>query len=134
MAIGVLLAMLCVAIAPALGAFYHDPRTALIVVAVAPAFVVNATGVQHLALLQRELRYTALATIEVGGEIISAVIAISMAIAGFGYWAIVASVIACPAAITIGAWLASGWIPGRRTASATSHRCCASAVRSRSIT
>ncbi len=112
-AIGVVLAMLCVAIAPALGAFYHDPRTALIVIAVAPAFVVNATGVQHLALLQRELRYSALATIEVGGEVISAVIAISMALAGYGYWAIVAGVIACPAAITIGAWLVSGWIPGR---------------------
>ena len=112
-AIGTVLALLCLATAPVLSLFYHDQRTSLIIVALAPAFIVNATGVQHLALLQRDLRYAALATIEVGGEIVSAVIAIAMALAGFGYWSIVASVIACPAAITIGAWLASGWIPGR---------------------
>jgi PST family polysaccharide transporter len=112
-AIGTVLSLLCLATAPVLSLFYHDQRTSLIIVALAPAFIVNATGVQHLALLQRDLRYATLATIEVGGEIVSAVIAIAMALAGFGYWSIVASVIACPAAITIGAWLASGWIPGR---------------------
>lgn len=112
-AIGTVLALLCLATAPVISLFYHDQRTSLIIVALAPAFIVNATGVQHLALLQRDLRYATLATIEVGGEIVSAVIAITMALAGFGYWSIVASVIACPAAITIGAWLASGWIPGR---------------------
>ena len=98
---------------PLLSAFYNDSRTALILIALAPAFIVNATGVQHLALLQRELRYATLAAIEVGSEIVSAAIAIGMAVAGFGYWSIVASVIACPFAITIGAWTASGWIPGR---------------------
>jgi PST family polysaccharide transporter len=112
-AIGALLALLCLAAAPAVSSFYNDPRTALILTALAPAFIVNATGVQHLALLQRELRYATLAAIEVGSEIVSAAIAISMAVAGFGYWSIVASVIACPFAITIGAWTASGWIPGR---------------------
>jgi O-antigen/teichoic acid export membrane protein len=112
-AIGTVLALLCLATAPVLSLFYHDQRTSLIIVALAPAFIVNATGVQHLALLQRDLRYATLATVEVGGEIVSAVVAIAMALAGFGYWSIVASVIVCPAAITIGAWLASGWIPGR---------------------
>ena len=95
-AIGTLLSLLCLAAAPVVSSFYNDPRTALIIVALAPAFIVNATGVQHLALLQRELRYATLATIEVGSEIVSAAIAISMAVAGFGYWSIVASVIACP--------------------------------------
>ena len=112
-AIGALLGLLCLAAAPILSTFYEDPRTALILVAVAPAFVFNATGVQHLALLQRHLRYVALAAIEVGSEIFSAAITIGMALAGYGYWAIVAGVITGPFVITIGAWAASGWIPGR---------------------
>jgi PST family polysaccharide transporter len=80
---------------------------------VAPAFVFNATGVQHLAVLLRQLRYVALAALEVGSEFVTAVIAIGMALAGLGYWAVVASVIIGPLVITIGAWVASGWIPGR---------------------
>ena len=112
-AIGALLALLCLAAAPVISRFFNDPRTALIIISVAPAFIVNATGVQHLALLQRELRYLTLAAIEVGSEIVAAAIAIGMAVAGFGYWAIVASVFTCPLVVTIGAWAASGWIPGR---------------------
>jgi PST family polysaccharide transporter len=112
-AIGAVLGLFCLAAAPFLGAFYHEPKTALILAAVAPAFVFNATGVQHLAIMQRELRYVTLAAIEVGSEIVSACIAIGLALAGFGYWAVVASVISGPLVITVGAWLASGWMPGR---------------------
>jgi PST family polysaccharide transporter len=112
-AIGALLGLLCLAAAPFISAFYQEPKTALILAAVAPAFMFNATGVQHLAIMQRELRYVTLATIEVGSEIITACIAIGMALAGFGYWAVVASVITGPIVITLGAWLASGWLPGR---------------------
>src|SRR5262245_51767727 len=111
-AIGVLIGLLCVAAAPLVSTFYKDPRTALVLVAVAPAYVFNATVVQHLALLQRHLRYVALAAIEVGSEIISAALAIGLAVAGYGYWAIVAGVVTLPLVITIGAWTASGWIPG----------------------
>jgi PST family polysaccharide transporter len=35
-----------------------------------------------------------------------------MALAGYGYWALVAAVIALPAAMTISTWMATGWIPG----------------------
>jgi O-antigen/teichoic acid export membrane protein len=111
-ALGVLLGLLCIAAAPILSAFYHEPKTALVMVAIAPAFVINATGVQHVALLQRHLRYVTLAGIEVGSEIVTGVVAISMALAGFGYWAVVASVITGPLVLTIGAWIASGWLPG----------------------
>ena len=39
-------------------------------------------------------------------------ISIGMALAGFGYWSLVASVIAVPACLTIGAWIATRWVPG----------------------
>ncbi len=81
--------------------------------AIAPAFLINSSGVQHLAILQRELRYVALATIEVASEGVAAIVAISMALGGLGYWAVVATVIAVPTCITIGAWLTSGWRPGK---------------------
>jgi O-antigen/teichoic acid export membrane protein len=110
--IGALLGLLCIAAAPALSTFYSEPTTALVMIAIAPAFVINATGVQHIALLQRHLRYVTLAAIEVGSEIVTGVVAIVMAVAGFGYWAVVASVIIGPLVLTIGAWVSSGWLPG----------------------
>jgi O-antigen/teichoic acid export membrane protein len=79
--------------------------------ALAPAFVVNGLGVQHVALLQRHLRYITLSSIEVASQLVSAAVSIGMALAGFGYWSLVAAVIAVPACVTIGAWLATGWIP-----------------------
>lgn len=111
-ALGALLGLLCIAAAPVLSSFYNEPKTALVMIAIAPAFVINATGVQHIALLQRHLRYVTLSAIEVGSEIVTGFVAIGMALAGFGYWAVVASVITGPLVLTIGAWVSSGWLPG----------------------
>jgi O-antigen/teichoic acid export membrane protein len=115
MAIGVLLALLCLAFAPLLNVFYQDPNTALVLVALAPNFIFNAAGVQHVALLQRQLHYTILSSIEVGSELVSGVISIGLALAGWSYWALVIGVLAGPLVITVGAWIATGWIPGTPT-------------------
>src|SRR5215467_15144464 len=71
MAIGTLLALVCLTSGPLLAAFYHEPRTAWITAAIAPAFLFNAASVQHLALMQRELRYVAIMVIEVACQIVA---------------------------------------------------------------
>ena len=68
---------------------------------------------QHLALLQRQLRYVALAAIEFSCQLTSFGIGICIAIAGYGYWALVAATIALPATLTVSVWVATAWIPGR---------------------
>jgi O-antigen/teichoic acid export membrane protein len=113
MAIGTLVAVLCVASGPLLAGFYHEPRTAWVIIAVAPAFVFNAASVQHLALMQRELRYVAITVIEITSQIVAATVGIGLALAGGGYWALVANVIAVPLAAMVGAWGVSGWRPAR---------------------
>src|SRR5262245_3419032 len=64
LAIGALFAFLCVLSGPLIAAFYHEPKTAWVIVALAPAFLFSAASVQHLALMQRELRYFAITVIE----------------------------------------------------------------------
>jgi PST family polysaccharide transporter len=112
-AIGVLLAILCVASAPLLSAFYHEPRAAWVLVALGPAFAFSAAGVQHFALIQRELRYVTIAVIDVTSQAIAFLVGVGLAFAGWGYWALVVNVITAPFAATIFAWSASGWRPGR---------------------
>ena len=104
--------LLCLVAAPLLNMLYQDPNTGLVLVALAPNFVFNAAGVQHVALLQRQLRYTTLSSIEVGSELVSGAISIGLALAGWSYWALVVGVLAGPLVITVGAWIATGWIPG----------------------
>src|SRR3954452_797898 len=118
MAIGVLLSLLCLLTAPILVHFYDEPRLFWVTVALSAEFICNSAGVQHAAILQRELRYEALTVIDILSILISTVVAIVMAIAGFGYWSLVVSAIVSPATFTAMTLLVVRWRPGlpRRTA------------------
>jgi O-antigen/teichoic acid export membrane protein len=115
---GAVLGLVGVAMAPAIAAFYHEPRLFGVAAVLGAGFLFNAAGVQHSALLQRQMRFTALAVINVVALIVSTAIAIGGAKAGYQYWALVAMTVTLPLIATIGFWLATGWVPGmpqRRT-------------------
>jgi PST family polysaccharide transporter len=109
---GALLGLLALAMGPAIAAFYHEPRLFGVTAVLALAFLFNAAGVQHSALLQRQMRFTALAVISTVGLILGTAIAIGGAKAGYGYWALVAMAVVSPLTTTAGLWLATGWVPG----------------------
>jgi PST family polysaccharide transporter len=110
--VGVVLGLLCLLTAPILVAFYDEPRLFWITAAMAVGFLFNAAGVQHFAMLQRQLRYVALAVIDILAQVASFAIAIIVALAGFGYWALVAAAVAVPMVMTTSMWAISSWIPG----------------------
>ena len=49
--------------APVVAVFYHEPRLVWVSIVLATSFIFNGAGVQHTALLERQMRFTALATI-----------------------------------------------------------------------
>lgn len=112
-AVGAVLALVSLAIAPLVAAFYQEPRLFLVMTVLGSGFIFNAVGVQHSALLQRQMRFTALATIEVVSLMISSAIGIVLASLGHGYWALVAWSVTLPMASTVFTLLHSGWVPGR---------------------
>jgi O-antigen/teichoic acid export membrane protein len=113
MFVGVLLGLLAVACAPAIAAFYHEPRLFGVTTVLALGFLFNAAGVQHSALLQRQMRFTALAIVNTVGLIVGTAVAIGGAKAGYGYWALVAMTVTVPLISTIGFWLTTAWVPGK---------------------
>jgi O-antigen/teichoic acid export membrane protein len=113
LAVGGGLALLTLAMAPVIAAFYHEPRLLGVTMALATSFMFNAAGIQHGVLLQREMRFATLAVISTISLIVSTSIAIGGAMAGYGYWALVVMTIATPLINTLGFWLMAGWIPGR---------------------
>jgi len=110
--VGTILCLLCLATAPLLVSFYHEPRLFWVTVTMGVGFVLSAGGVQHSALLQRQLRYVALAIIETVSLLVSFALGIVMALGGFGYWALVGSTIAALAINTASMWVVAAWMPG----------------------
>lgn len=111
--VGVILTVMTIAMAPAIAAFYHEPRLIKITAILATGFFFNAAGVQHGVLLQRELRFTMLAIINTTSLVIGTIIAIASAKLGYGYWALVGMTVALPIVTTLGCWIATAWIPGK---------------------
>jgi O-antigen/teichoic acid export membrane protein len=109
---GGILTIIAMLLAPAVAAFYHEPRLYWVTIVVAIAFLLNGAGVQHSAILQRQMRFTALAWIDLTALIASTILAIGMAKIGYGYWALVAMTLSVPFVGTIGLWLATAWVPG----------------------
>ena len=110
--VGAILCLLCLATAPAIVSFYHEPRLFWVTVTMGIGFVLSAGGVQHSALLQRQLRYVALTMTETVSLLASFALGIVMALGGFEYWALVGSTIAAPAINTALVWAIAAWMPG----------------------
>ncbi len=110
--VGALLGLVTVVLAPAIAAFYREPRLFGVTTVLAAGLFFNAAGVQHSALLQRKMRFTALAVINVVSSVVGAAVAIGGAKAGYGYWALVAMTVTLPLTSTIGLWLTTAWVPG----------------------
>ncbi len=110
--VGGMLTIVALALAPLVATFYHEPRLLSVTSVLAIGFLLNGAGVQHSSVLQRQMRFTALALIGVVSLILSTVVAIAMAKAGYGYWALVAMTISTPLVATLGFWMAASWVPG----------------------
>jgi O-antigen/teichoic acid export membrane protein len=111
--VGAILTVLLSALAPLVVRFYHEPRLFWVTIALAIGFLINAAGVQHSAILQRELRFTDLAIIQIIALVLSTVVGIGMALLGCGYWSLVGLSLTLPLVSTIAFWMATSWLPGK---------------------
>jgi O-antigen/teichoic acid export membrane protein len=100
------------AIAPLVARFYGEPRLTLITVGYAGGFLLGGLAVQHAALLNRRMRFAALAYIDIVSLLVGILVAIGLASQGAKYWALVGSQLAQGLAYTIGVWSVCRWRPG----------------------
>jgi PST family polysaccharide transporter len=59
------------------------------------------------------MRFGSLVAIDIAALLVSICVGVGMAMAGWGYWALVGMTVALPTIAMIGAWIATGWVPGR---------------------
>ncbi len=110
--LGVVAAAVACALAPAVAALYGRPELVAIMLWLAIGFVFSGLGTQHLALLRRQMRFSALAGVQLVAEIAGLGAAVASALLGADYWALVIQRLAWAAVLTAGAWIACRWRPG----------------------
>jgi PST family polysaccharide transporter len=111
LAVGVLLGAGVYAAAPWISAFYDEDRLVPLTHFIAVSFLVASLRVVQAALLNREMRFRAIGSIEIAATLVGGGVGIAMALAGYGVWSLVAQLLAIGVAEAVGFWVASGWRP-----------------------
>ena len=111
--IGVVIMLAVAATAPVLTWFYREPRLVGITYLAATAFFFIGLGVQHDALLRRQMRFVAMATRNVAAAAVAVGVGIAMGWLGAGYWALVTYPVVGSVTRTVLSWLMVDWRPGR---------------------
>ncbi|HEY4343346.1 MAG TPA: lipopolysaccharide biosynthesis protein [Parvibaculum sp.] len=111
-ALGLVAALLMIPLAPLLAWFYGEPELVGITLALGFGFALSGLSTQHLALLRRQMRFSVLASIQMGAEIIGMAAALIAAYQGMGYWALILQRLVWAACMALGGWLFCGWRPG----------------------
>src|SRR5690606_31809818 len=88
--VGWALTGLFVLAAPLLAAFFEIPELTAVCRALAFTFAIGGIGIVPTAKLQRELRFRALAYVEILPAVVAGAVAYWMAWKGYGVWSLVA--------------------------------------------
>lgn len=109
--VGCALTVLLCATAPLIGAFYNDPRITTLVLAYSVFMAIGGATAQHMALLNRQMRFKALAIIEAAAFAVGFVVALIIAWISRTYWAMFFSTVTTSLLTLAAVWLKTGWIP-----------------------
>ncbi len=111
LAIGLILMIAFAAAGSLLARFYRNPLVAHVTVAMSPGILISALSVVPVALLKRAMRFTTVSANEVVSRTVNTVVTILLALRGWGYWALVAGILAQALSVAMGAWWLCRWTP-----------------------
>ncbi len=109
--VSVVLAIIMAASSSAIALFYGQPELVMICMSLAGLLVSSGLASQQIALLNRHMRFSALAWIDIVCSAIAVVVGITAAWMGMRYWSLVLMQAANAITILIMAWALSDWRP-----------------------
>jgi PST family polysaccharide transporter len=114
---GLILAIIFAAAGSLLARLFGNPLVAKVAVGLSVGIFIAAISVIHTALLKRAMCFAEASTNDVVGRAVNTAVSILLALRGWGYWALVAGIVAQQLSVTVGAWSLCRWIPSlpRRT-------------------
>jgi len=109
--IGLVLMLAGIGLSGPLARFYGEPEVAALFAVVSVGFLVSSLGATQQALLVREMRFSRLELRQIAATVVGAAVGITVALAGFGAWAIVAQLLAEAVVSTVLLWYLAEWWP-----------------------
>ena len=111
---GAALCLAMLAFAPLSARFFAEPETAPLLRLLSVKLVISSLGTVPTALLQRDLKFKALAWPRLIGILAFSVVSVPLAFMGFGAWSMAWGSVAQSAVENVLIWLRSGWSPALR--------------------
>lgn len=109
--LGGVTALMLVAASPLISSMYSEPKLQAIIPAMALAVIVNGVQAQIQVQLARALKFGTLAYSEVVAQLLGFTSAVLCALAGWGYWALVAQSLVTYTSLLVVRWVVLRWIP-----------------------
>jgi O-antigen/teichoic acid export membrane protein/glycosyltransferase involved in cell wall biosynthesis len=106
-----LVTLLVAAAAPAVAWFYREPLLVEVTLALSITILLAGLAVQHMALLNRQMRFKAIALIQVGSVLAGVLVGVGMAWLNYGYWSLVGMNLTTSMVALLMTWSASRWRP-----------------------
>jgi O-antigen/teichoic acid export membrane protein len=100
-------------LAPVVAWFFRQPQLAGVTAALSGSFLLGGLATQHQALLNRMMMFRSLAIIQVGSQVAYLTAATAIALAGWGYWALVWATVSSAVLGLFLTLLLCRWRPGR---------------------
>lgn len=121
-AVGVALAVVGTLLAEPLARFYGEPDVRWLFVALSLGFLVSSLGTTQLALLIRDMQFRRLELRQIAATLVGAAVGISLAVSGYGAWAIVGQILGEAVVSTALLWILSPWRPSATISAASLRR------------
>lgn len=113
LALGCVLALTLLVVAPLLAGFYSDHRVAEVLAALSLVLVINSLSLQQVALMHRRMQPGPILLIDIGPVVANVAVSITAAWLNCGYWAIVIGQMAHAVVAGLLAWTLSPFRPAR---------------------
>jgi O-antigen/teichoic acid export membrane protein len=110
-AVSGLATLVMVGSAPFVASFFHEPQLLRLSIGLSFGFLFEGLAVQHVALLNRQMRFTVIATLELACTALGFLVGVAMALVGWDYWSLVGATLSTGAFRLVAIWNVSGWKP-----------------------
>lgn len=97
--------------APSIAHFYNIPLLAAVLRIMGLSLIINSFSLVHVAILQIQLQFKALAIRDIVSNLLSVILTIVLAYQGFGVWALVAQILSVGFFKSIILWITFNWRP-----------------------
>ncbi|MGK7376322.1 lipopolysaccharide biosynthesis protein [Planococcus sp. 1R117A] len=111
MAVSIFIYLILFMIAPLMSEFFEEPKLSLILRVLAIGIVINSFGIIPRVMFAREVDYKTLAKVNFATSIVSGMVAIYLALKGFGVWSLIARVLIMNVLQSFFSLLATRWVP-----------------------